>query len=142
MIPCRKLAIITLTFAVVGAAGCAQSKVATILGKDNSQLALALNKDGSVTVVGVGAGERVKPCKVPANPLVPQEAGKTDVMPDDKAIAQCFPEGHVPGKILFQQTYTITVREGSLCADVQNGGIYYVYCSPPYPLAFVKANLR
>lgn len=29
-------------------------------------------------------------------------------------------------------------RGNSLCADVVNGSSIYVYCSPPYPLEFVK----
>lgn len=103
-------------------AGCAQSKVATIFERDNSQIALALNKDGSVTVVGVGAGERIKPCEIP---------GSDGGIPDEKTLAQCFPNGHVPGKILFQQNYTIGVREGSMCIYIWNSGRLYVLCDPP-----------
>lgn len=138
----KKLMTLTLALAVLGIAGCAPSKVATIFEKDNSQLALALNKDGSVTVVGVGAGERVKPCEVPTSSSVAQEVGKAVAIPDDKTIAHCFPDGHVPGKILFEQTYTISVREGSKCAYVWSGNKLYVYCSPPFPLEFVSANSK
>lgn len=137
----RKLMTLTLVLAVFGIVGCT-SKVAAIYKEDNSQLALALNKDSSVTVVGVGAGERVKSCEVPTSPSVAQEAGKPGALPDEAALARCFPDGHVPGKILFQQTYTITVREGSKCVDVVNGNKIYVYCSPPYPLEFVSANSK
>jgi len=138
----RKLMAFALALAVFGVAGCTQWKAASILKDDGAQLALALNKDGSVTVVGVGAGERVKPCEVLANPAGAQEAGKASAMPDEKALAHCFPNGHVPGKILFEQTYTISVREGSKCAVVRNGDVYFVYCSPPYPLEFVSANSK
>lgn len=134
----RTLMTLILALAALGVAGCTQWKVASIYSADNSQLALALNKDGSVTVVGIGAGERVKPCEIPTNPSTAQEAGKAVALPDEAAPARCFPDGHVPGKILFQQTYTITVREGSLCADVVSGNKVFVYCSPPYPLEFVK----
>lgn len=138
----RKLMTLTLALAVLGIAGCAPSKVATIFEKDNAQLALALNKDASVTVVGVGAGERVEPCEIPANPSTTQDAAKVADIPDDKTIAHCFPNGHVPGKTLFQQTYTIGVREGSMCMYVWNNGKLYVYCSPPFPLEFVSANSK
>jgi len=122
----KKLVSITFVFVVLGITGCAQTKVATILEKDNAQLALTLNKDGSVTVIGVGDGERVKPCEV---------AGGNEI-PDEKALAQCFPNGHVPGKILFQQAYTIGVREGSLCIYVWNNGKLYVRCDPPNDISY------
>lgn len=130
-----KSVIVSLTLAVLGMAGCAQSKVATILEKDNAQLALALNKDGSVTVVGIRDGVRVKPCEVSPSPLT-QDAGRAGAVPDEKALAQCFPDGHVPGKILFQQNYTITVREGSKCIDVWVNGMVYVLCDPPYRVSY------
>lgn len=147
-----KLLTLTLALVVFGVAGCAQSKVATVFEKDNSQLALALNKNGSVTVLGVNDGERVKPCEVPAKPLNPREADnvggiptqplniqegiKAGEIPDDRAIAHCFPDGHVPGEILFQQNYTIGVRKGSLCIYVWNNGKLYVYCNPPHNISY------
>ncbi|MBI3774884.1 MAG: hypothetical protein HY273_04910 [Gammaproteobacteria bacterium] len=124
----NKLTIFTLMLAIFGVVGCAQTKLGTIattaaiLEKDNSQIALALNKDGSITVVGVGAGERIKPCEIP---------GSDGGIPDEKTLAQCFPDGHVPGKILFQQNYTIGVREGSMCIYIWNSGSLYVFCNPP-----------
>ena len=130
-----KLMILTVAFAVLGVAGCAQTKVATILEKDNAQMALTLNKDGSVSVVGVGAGERIKPCEIPGYSAT-QDAGKSGEIPDEKVLAQCFPNGHVPGKILFQQNYTIGVREGSMCIYVWNNGRLYVYCDPPYNIPY------
>lgn len=122
-----KLTIVTLIIAIFSMTGCAQSKVATILERDNAQLALTLNKDGTVTVIGVGDGERVKPCEI---------TGTSGEIPDEKALAQCFPNGHVPGKILFQQNYTIGVREGSMCIYVWSGGKLYVRCDPPNNISY------
>lgn len=130
-----KLTIFTLMLTILGVTGCAQSKVASILERDNSQIALALNKDGSITVVGVGAGERIKPCEIPGYSLT-QDAGKGSEIPDEKVLAQCFPNGHVPGKILFQQNYTIGVREGSMCIYIWNNGKLFVYCDPPYNISY------
>ena len=136
-----KVTTLTLALAVLGVAGCEQWKVARIYKQDDAQLALTLNKDATVTVVGIGAGERVEPCKLRATPSTDQKLGKAGAMPDDKTLAECYPDGHVPGKILFQETYTISVREGSCCADVVSAdGEVRVYCSPPRPLGFVKCK--
>lgn len=134
----RKVTTLTLALAVFGVAGCEQWKVARIYKQDDAQLALTLNKNATVTVVGVGAGERVEPCKLRVPPT-DQEPGKGAIL-DDKTIAECYPDGHVPGKVLFQETYTISVREGSCCADVVNNGQVRVYCSPPKPFGFVKCQ--
>ena len=123
-----KRTIAAMVLMTLGISACDQVRVANIMKEDESQLALALNKNGSVSVVGVGAASRIDACKL----TTPNPA------PDSNELAQCYPDGHVPGKVLFQQTYTVTVREGSLCADIVNGSSIYVYCSPPYPLQFVQ----
>ena len=131
----RKSTIFILALAILSVTGCAQTKVATILEQDKAQLALTLNKDGTVTVVGVGDGERVKPCEIPGfSPS--QDAGKSSEIPDEKVLAQCFPDGHVPGTILFQQNYTIGVRKGTMCIYVWSNGKLYVYCDPPHQISY------
>ena len=134
-----KLTVFTLALAVFGVAGCAQWKTAGIYTEDGAQLALTLNKNGTVTVVGPTTGERVQPCKI-TNPDVASTqdtADKASSIPD-AGLANCFPKGHIPGKILFQKTYTMTVRKGSLCIDIASNQEVYVICNPSDPIEWFE----
>lgn len=116
-----------LFLAAMGVAGCDQVRVANIMKEDGSQLALALNKNATVSVVGIGDATRIEVCK-PKNSTTAQSS-------DD--LSHCYPDGYIPKNILFQQTYTITVRNGSpTCMDIVNGSSIYVICDPPDALEF------
>ena len=91
-------------------------------------MALLLNKGFSTSVVGINDGKSIEPCKI--DPQSVQKDRRT-------AIASCYPEDHNPdGKILFEDTYKVTVREGSTCITVRSGSHVYVFCDPPFNLGF------
>ncbi len=92
-------------------------KTAKIMERDKAQVAVTLNKNLSFDVLGVKAGERIKPCK----------KGKSNDCHFDT------------NKIFAQETLTITVVEGSCCVYVSVRSSTYKYCSPPYPLEFVNS---
>ena len=119
----KTLKIILLAFAVLSLSACAtmsddKSNVyntANIMKKDKSQVALTLNKDLSVNVLGVRAGKKVKPC------------GKGSDCRYDKE------------NVFAQKTFTITVVKGSCCAYISSGSSTYKFCTPTWPLVFVNS---
>ncbi len=133
-----QLTVFTLALAVFAVTGCTQWKSASIFKEDGAQLALTLNKNGTVTVVSPTTGERVQPCKLPnADVASTQDTGKAANI-SDAALASCYPKGHMPGKILFQKTYTVTVRKGTICMDIGDGVGVYVICNPPDPIEWFQ----
>ena len=97
---------------------------ARIMEQEQSQVAILLNKGFSSSVVAINNGKRIKPCKKDENS---QEASSK----------KCYPEGHDPdGKVLFEETYKVTIREGSTCITVTSGFHSYDFCDPPYDLGF------
>jgi len=127
---------VALGIAVLGLTGCDQldgldpglAASARIMQQDQSQMALLLNKGFSTSVVAINDGKSIEPCKID------QQAGEKERM---TAVTSCYPDGHNPdGKILFEDTYTVTVREGSTCITVRSGAHVYVFCQPPFSLGF------
>ena len=91
---------------------------AKIMKKDKSQVALTLNKNLSIDILGVRAGKKVKPCGK-ENPC--RFDPKTD-----------------KDNIFAQKSFNITVFKGSCCAHISTGDMTYEYCSPQYPVAFIN----
>lgn len=106
--------------------GCAQLQTSRILSKDEAQVAITLNKDFATSVVSVNDGEKIAPC---ISPDIKRQQAYTD-----KDLKICGPAGD--GKILFEQTYKLTVREGSVCISLWVGDRRYDFCDPPYKLTF------
>ncbi len=94
-------------------------KTAKIMDKDEAQIAVTLNKNLSIDVIGVRAGKRIEPCK----------KGKSNDCHFD------------PDKIFAQKTFTITIVKGSCCAYISGGSATYSYCSPPFPIEFIRDDL-
>jgi len=92
-------------------------KTAKIMDKDKAQVALTLNKNLSFDVLGVRAGKRIEPCK---------KGEGNDCHYDRK-------------KIFAQETFTITIVEGSCCAYISGGSATYKFCTPEWPLEFVNS---
>ncbi len=92
-------------------------KTAKIMDKDKAQIAVTLNKNLSFDVLGVRAGKRVEPCK----------KGKSN---------DCHFDSN---KIFAQETFTITIVEGSCCAYVSVSDATYEFCTPQWPLDFVNS---
>lgn len=127
---------VTLSIAVLGLTACDKlaglnpgpAESARIMQQDQSQVALLLNKGFSTSVVAINDGARIEPCKIE------QQSGEKGRMTD---VTGCYPEGHNPdGKILFEDTYKVTVREGSICITMTSGSHTYVFCQPPFNLGF------
>lgn len=92
---------------------------AKIMKKDKSQVALTLNEDLSIGVLGVRAGKKVKSCSK-ENPC------RFDPIKDkDKAFAH--------------QDFSITVFKGSCCAVISSGSSTYEFCSPQWPIFFINS---
>lgn len=92
-------------------------ETAKIMSEDKAQVAVTLNKNLSFDVLGIEAGKRVEPCK----------KGKGN----DCHFAQ--------NKIFSQETFTITIVEGSCCAYISGGDMTYKFCTPEWPLSFVNS---
>ena len=90
---------------------------ANIMKEKDAQVALTLNKNLSFDVLGVNKGERVKPCK----------KGEGNDCHFDR------------DKIFAQETFTITIVEGSCCAYISGGSSTYKFCTPEWPLSFVNS---
>jgi len=95
----------------------AHMHMAKIMNANDAQVALTINKDMSLEVLGVRAGELVEPCK--------KEDGGDCHFDQDK--------------VFSQETLTITVIEDSCCAYISTGNDTYEFCPPQWPLEFVNA---
>lgn len=82
--------------------------MAKIMDKNDAQVALTINKNLSLDVLGVGAGKRVEPCK----------KGKDNDCHFDQ------------NKVFSQEKLTITVVKGSCCAYISTGDVTYEFCPP------------
>jgi hypothetical protein len=96
-------------------------KTAKIMKERNAQIAVALNKDLSLDVLGVRAGKRVKETCGKDN--VKGNAGDCQFDPDD---------------IFAQKTITITIVKGTCCAYIGGASSGTEYCSPPEPIEFIN----
>ena len=115
------LNIIVIT-AAFGLAACAQIKTANIFKKEESGVAITINKDLSTSIVAIKEGELIEPCKVDLK-----------AKDRDAALRKCYPEGHNPdGDTLARGTWE--VQEGSICIRLASGSHIYVFCQPPYDL--------
>ena len=94
-------------------------ETAKIMDEENAQIAVTLNKDLSFNVLGVRAGKRVDTCvKGQA------QAGDCRFEP--------------PGNPFYKETFTITIVQGSCCAYISGGSATYEYCSPQFPVEFIR----
>ena len=101
-------------------------KTAKIMDERNAQVALTLNKDLSFDVLGVRAGKRVEETT----------CGEDDVTGN---AGDCRFD---PNDIFAQKTFTVTIVKGTCCAYISGSDITYKYCSPPYPIEFIKVDLE
>lgn len=122
----RNLLILTAGIVALMLSGCAQYNTSRILSQDDAQVAITLNKDYKTSIISVNDGARIEPC---IDPDVRQQE-KTE--PTSAKI--CGPLGQ--GKILREETYKLTVREGSVCISIWAGNHRYDFCDPPYHLQF------
>jgi len=103
-------------------------KTAKILEQDRAQLAITLNKGYGTTVIATNNGERIEPCALAREAVKQQPQEDLKPCKADPADAK--------GKVLFEDTYKVTVREGSICITVISGSRKYRFCDPPYDLGF------
>jgi len=89
----------------------------SIMKENDAQVAITLNKDLSFDILGVRAVKRVEPCKKGRN-------------------NDCHFD---PDKIFAQETFTITIVEGSCCAYISGSDTTYKFCTPEWPLDFVNS---
>lgn len=118
----------------------AQMQTAQIMKEDKSQIALLLNKNLSVSVAGVEAGMRAKPCATDPN----YKAGAASKAMPTTSYESCRSPDKPKGEIFYQQTYTVTVVKGSCCAYISVGGNTYELCSgpnvpPDFPVEFINS---
>jgi hypothetical protein len=130
----RCIFIIMLSALVLLFVGCSEQrgapmlKTAKILKEDQAQVAITLNKDFTNTVIAVNDAKRITPCALAA------DAAKRQVQDD---IKPCEPEAEAgKGEILFEDTYKVTVRKGSICLTIISASSKYRFCDPPYNLGF------
>lgn len=124
----NKYFIIALSCTGLLFAGCSETKTAQIMKEDQAQLAITLNKGFKTTVIATNTGERIQPCTLARQSDVKQQAAEPD---------NCKPDEHADnGKVLHEETYKVTVREGSVCITVISGSRKYRFCDPPYDLGF------
>ncbi|MCU7907019.1 MAG: YgdI/YgdR family lipoprotein [Candidatus Thiodiazotropha sp. (ex Epidulcina cf. delphinae)] len=112
--------LITLSIAALTLAGCSSHhKTARILKQDQAHVAMTLNKDFGATIVSVHDGKRIEPCLVKgANP----SKHPAHLKPCDPDIDK--------GKLLHEETYRVSVREGSKCIIIWANGFKYKFCFP------------
>jgi len=91
--------------------------MAKVMDKNDAQVALTINKNLSLDVLGVRAGKRVEPC----------EKEKGNDCHFDRS------------KVFSEEKLTITVVEGSCCAYISTGNDTYEFCPPEWPLEFVNS---
>jgi len=99
-----------------------------VITEDKSRIALMLNKDFSASVATLNTGEKIPACNIDMSAYKNRPGA---------ARRACYPKGHNPdGKILFKDTYDVTVREGSVCIELASSLHIYVFCDPPLDLGF------
>lgn len=124
MKPTKFLKLILISLVVFNLSACATKpdnvhNTANIMEKNKSQVALTLNKDLSVDVLGVRAGKKVKPC---SKETPCRFDGKKD-----------------KDNIFAQKSFDITVFKGSCCAHISSGDSTYEFCSPEWPIFFINS---
>jgi len=97
--------------------GKAHTHIAKIMDKNDAQIALAINKDLSLNVLGVRAGKHVEPC----------EKEKDNHCHFDQ------------DKVFSEKTLTVTVIEGSCCTYISTGSATYEFCPPQWPQEFISS---
>ena len=110
--------------------GCAPShyKTSKILKQDNAQIAITLNKGFETTVISTNNGERIDPICV-MDEKAKQMHSSIPMCEENEFAAK-------GKKILYENTYKVTVVEGSVCVKVRIGSAVYKFCDPPYDLGF------
>ena len=92
---------------------------AKIMKKERSQVALTLNENLSINVLGVRAGKKAEPC------------GKEN---------SCrFDAQRDKDKVFAQKSFNVTVFKGSCCAHITSGSSTYEFCSPEWPIFFINS---
>jgi hypothetical protein len=125
-----KLMILALGASSVLLSGCAQMKTARIISQDDAQVAITLNKGFTVSVIALNEGERIASCKI----YDPKGQAQKDPSGNDCPMAKR--EAKKDMKVLYKDTYTVTVKEGSTCISIWVGNHEFEFCDPPYKLSF------
>ncbi|MCU7907020.1 MAG: hypothetical protein KZQ76_14515 [Candidatus Thiodiazotropha sp. (ex Epidulcina cf. delphinae)] len=89
------------------------------LEQDRADIVMTLNEDFGATIVSVHDGKRLEPCLVEGAEPSKHPAHLKPCGPDiDK------------GKLLHEETYRVSVREGSRCFYITVNGYEYKFCIP------------
>lgn len=122
-----KSLILAVCISVLMLSGCTHYQTTKILKQDQAQIAITLNKGYKTTVIAANDGKRIEPC------IVENKRQKAD----SSTLKTCEPDLDTgKGKILFEETYKVTVREGSVCVSLWAGPYRFDFCDPPYDLDF------
>lgn len=109
------------------------AKTAEIMKKEQTGVAILLNKGGGMSVVGVDTGQEFFDCN--RNKQIKSEV-------TEASQKKCLSLDGV--KILQDRTISVKIFEGSLCVDIVSGSARLQLCSPPdgpYPESVIKALL-
>jgi hypothetical protein len=136
----QKLLTLTSVVAPLLLSGCSQISTSYALSKDESQVAIALNKDRNDTILAVNNGERIVPCVDIS--IQEQEQKQEQKQEQEQEQLQHEPGndrlcGKInPDDVIFEKTYRVVVRKGSTCISIWVSNKRYDFCDPPYDLNF------
>jgi len=110
-------------------------KTVQIMQEDKSQVALLLNKDLSITVAGVEAGLRARPCMMEPNKKNSADGNSNPASSSESCSAAANPKG----EIFYQKAFTVSIVRGSCCVRISSGDQTYELCSGPnIPVEFIN----
>jgi hypothetical protein len=128
----QKLLTLTSVVAPLLLSGCSQISTSYALSKDESQVAIALNKDRNDTILAVNNGERIVPCVDISIQEQEQKQEQSQHKPGNDRLC-----GKInPDDVIFEKTYRVVVRKGSTCISIWVSNKRYDFCDPPYDLNF------
>jgi hypothetical protein len=101
-----------------------------ILEQDKARVAITLNKGFGITVISTNDGKRIEP-KCVTNKKAQQSYPSVPLC-DEFNFDAAKPDSE---KVLYKQTFQVSVKQGSVCVYVKIGSAYYKFCDPPYDLS-------
>ena len=120
--------IIALSISTLMLSGCTHHRTTKILKADQAQVAITLNKGFEATVISTNDGKRIAPTCVT----------DTKLQKTDPPVPLCN-ESDFSAKgdnVLYEQTYRVVVKEGSVCIKIKIGTSGYELCDPPLKFNF------
>ncbi len=108
-----------------------------IMKESKGQIALVINKDLSIDILGVRAGkliERFDPCdeKVDSDCRSGRYSEQQELSLQKTDKSTPFEK--------YTANLTVVIKAGSCCVTVSRGSSTTEYCSPKYPVAFINAQ--